>query len=86
MQLVRDEDDRKALAGELLQRREQRLAFLGGEHRRRFIEDEDAGLAIEDFQYLDALSFADRQLGDGLVGLDREAEIRRQHGQAPAGL
>ena len=74
VELVGDEDDRQAVGDEPLQGIEQRGGFLRRQHRRRLIEDQDAGVAIERLQDLDALALADRERCDGGVGIDRKAE------------
>jgi len=46
------------------------LGFLGCQHRRGFIQNQDLRLAVELFEYLDTLLFANRQLPDECVGVD----------------
>ena len=75
LQLVRDEDDRQALGDEQLQRAEQGLRFGGRQHRRRFVEDQDPGIAVKRLQDLHPLALADRKGGDGGGGIDGEAEV-----------
>ena len=61
VQLVRDEDDRPALGGDLPQRQEQRVRLFGREHGGRLVEDEDACVLVEGVEDLDALLLADRR-------------------------
>ena len=61
VQLVADEDDRVALVGEALQDVEDLLRLLRRQDRRRLVEDEDPGLAVERLEDLDPLLPADRQ-------------------------
>ena len=56
------------------QRREQRLGLLRREHRGRLVEDQDARVAVERLQDLDALALADREIADARVGVDGQAE------------
>ena len=77
LKLVRDEDDREPGSHEFLQRGEQRLGLQRRQDRRRFVEDENAGLAIKRLQDLDALALAHRQIGDDRLRIDVEAERAR---------
>ena len=83
VELVADEDDRQAGSDHLAQGVEQRLAFLRRQHRRRFVEDQDAraGLAAkckQRFEDLDPLALADTQVADQGVGVDLQAEALRR--------
>ena len=61
VQLVADEDDAPALVGEPAQDGEDLLGLLRRQDRGRLVEDEDARLAIERLEDLDALLPADRE-------------------------
>ena len=69
-----DEDQRQALAGHFLQRREQSLGLDIGQHRGWLVEDQDAGVVIERLEDLDALLLADRQVAKTRARIDLEAE------------
>jgi hypothetical protein len=73
VQLVRDEDDGAPLRCHLAQRRDQRVDLLWRQHRRGLVEDQDAGVAVQRLQDLDALLLADGELPDARVGLHRQA-------------
>ena len=73
MQLVRDEDHRLSLLRHRAQRPEQRVGLLRREHRGRLVHDQDARLAVEGLQDLDALLLADRELPDPSPGIDCKA-------------
>jgi len=75
VQLVRDEDDRAAVGGHGAQRREQRVRLLRGQHRRRLVEDQDARVAVERLEDLDALLLAHRQLPDARTRVDGQTEL-----------
>ena len=63
---------------------EQLLDLLRHEHRRRFVEDEDLGAAVQHLDDLDTLAFADLERLDQLVGVDVEPVVaRRPRGCAP---
>ena len=81
-QLVADEDDRQALGHHLAQGGEQRLALLRGEHRRGFVQDQDARAAVQRLQYLDPLALAHRQVAHPRRRVHRQAELPR-HRQQP---
>ena len=84
-QLVRDEDDGRALRLELLQDAEQLLGLLRGEHGRGLVEDERPGAVVERLQDLDALLLADREVLDARVRVDLEAEALGQGADLPRG-
>ncbi len=73
VQLVRDEDDRPPFVRHHPQRLEQRACLLRRQHRRRLVENQDARLAVERLQDLDALLLAERQLPDAGARVDRDA-------------
>ena len=74
VQLVADEDDRLALLGEAADDREQLLRLLRRQNRRRLVEDEDVGSAVERLQDLDALLLADRDVVHERARVDGQAE------------
>ncbi len=74
IELVRDEDDRQALADKQFQRVEQRIGLVGRQHGRRFVEDQHPGFAVERLQYFDALALADRQRGNRCIGINGQPE------------
>ena len=53
---------------------EERLGLLRRQHRGRLVEDQDAGVAVERLEDLDALALADGEVADPRVGVDLEAE------------
>ena len=73
IELVGDEEDGFAFAGKLLHRGHQLLDLLRGEHRGRFVEDEDLVVAVEHLQDLDALLHTDRDILDLGVKVDVQA-------------
>ncbi len=62
---------------------EQLVGLLGGEDRRRLVEDQDLGLAVQGLDDLHPLLNAHRQGADQRVGLDRQAILVRQGPDAP---
>src|SRR5207253_9298306 len=60
------------------QRLEQRLRLLRSQDGGRLVEDEDARLAVERLQDLDALLFPERQLPDPRARVDRLPVALRQ--------
>ena len=76
-QLVADEDDGQALRHHLAQGVEQGLALGGGEHGRGFVQDQDAGAAVQRFQNLDALALAHGQGAHAGVRVHLQAELLR---------
>ena len=56
----------------------QRIGLGRRQHRRRLVEDQDLGVAVERLQDLDALALADRQRRDDRVGIDGKAEFPGQ--------
>ena len=59
VQLVRDEDDRRALPRQRADDLEELVRLLRRQHGGRLVEDQDLGAAIERLQDLDALLLAD---------------------------
>ena len=80
VQLVRDEDDGAPLVRHRAQRREERLHLLRRQHRRRLVEDQDARVAVQRLEDLDALLLADGELPDARVGLHRQPVALGQRG------
>ena len=74
VQLVADEDDAATALGETPQQQEDLFRLLRREDGRRLVQDEDARVAIERLEDLDALLLADRQSRHLGVGIDVEAE------------
>ena len=62
------------------QRLEERARLLRRQHRGRLVEDQDARVAVERLEDLDALLLADRELPDARARVDGEAELIRQRG------
>ena len=85
-ELVADEDDGEALRDGEAEGAEERLGLLRGEDGGGLVEDEDAGVAVEGLEDLDALALADGEVGDAGVGLDLEAEAAGEVGDAGAGV
>jgi hypothetical protein len=71
-QLVRDQDDGRALRLERAQHAEQLLGLLRREHGGRLVEDQDLRAVVERLEDLDPLLLADRQVLD-LRRRDRRA-------------
>ena len=59
-----DEDDRFSLLGQGAHDFEEFVRFLGGQCGRGFIQDQNVRLAVEQFDDLDTLLHADRQIFD----------------------
>jgi len=72
---VRDEDDRQPLALELTQVVEELVDLLGHKNRRGLVENQDLGSAIKDLEDLDALTFADTEVGDKVIGAHVEVVL-----------
>jgi len=77
-QLVGDEDDRLALGFEVADDLEEAIYLLRREHRRRLVEDEQPGPAIEGFQDLHALLEPHRQVADACARVDLQAVAVRE--------
>ena len=78
LELVRDEDDRLALAAHLADDLKQKLDLLRREDGRRLVENEDLRLAVQHFQDLDALLHRDVQILDLLRRVHLKAELFRE--------
>jgi len=74
-ELVADKDDRFALFYQTAHDLKQLFGLLRGEHRRRLIEDQDLGLAIERLEDLDSLLDSHRQVADERIGIDGQAVL-----------
>ena len=68
VELVGDEDDGLPVGGHGPHRHEQALSLLGGKHRGRFVQDQDANSPVQELQDLDPLLLPDRELPDGGLG------------------
>jgi len=77
-ELVRDEDDRRAVLPQSSQDRHQLGDLLRREHGGRLVEHEDARVAIERAEDLDALLHADRDVLDAGARVDREPVAVRE--------
>ena len=86
VELVRDEDERVALLLELPEVREERVHLLRHQHRRRLVEDDHLGAAVEDLEDLHPLALADAEPLDELVGVEAEAVGRGDLLDLGAGL
>ena len=72
---MRDEDHRHPVGDEALEDLEQLDRLLRGQHRRRLVEDQDVGTAIERLQDLDALLLPDCDRLHLRVRVDVELEL-----------
>jgi len=79
-QLVADEDDRPALFDQAPEDYEQLSRLLRRQHPGRFIEDEDLGAAVQDFDDLGSLLEAYRQVASPRIGVEGEAVTSRELG------
>ena len=84
LQLVGDEDDRDAALRQFAHDAEQIVGFLRRQHRRRLVQDQDVGVAVERLDDLDALLHAHRQIADDGVGIDVQPVLLRQLADALA--
>src|SRR3954470_20434629 len=64
LELVRDVEDRAALAGKPLEGLEEPLGLLGGQYRGRLVEDDELRILQEAADDLDALALAGRERPD----------------------
>ncbi len=78
VELVADEDDRRARGGHAAQRLEELVDLLGREDGRGLVHDEDVGAAVEHLEDLHALLLADRELPDLGRRVDRQAGLLGQ--------
>ena len=72
-QLVRNENDPEPIACKLRQRGKQRLGFLRCQNCGRLIKDKNPRIPIKRFQDLNALFFADGEIGNARVQIDRQS-------------
>jgi hypothetical protein len=86
VELVGDEDHRRALRGQAAQDRLQLGRLLGRQHRGRLVEDQDLGAAVERLQDLHPLLHADRDVLDEGAGVDGEPEAVGDGAHARLGL
>ena len=78
-QLVGDEDDRRALLGQLAHAPSSSSSVsVGREHGRRLVEDEDVGLPVQRLEDLDALLRADREVLDQCARVDAQPVLARR--------
>ncbi len=85
-QLVGDEDDRFALFDQLAHDHEQLVGFLRGQHRGGLVKDEDARLAVEQLDNLDALLHPHGQIAHVGVGFDLQLVTLGNFEDARGGL
>ena len=86
VQLVTDENDRKALSGHALQGVEQAQRLGSGKNGGGLVQDQDSRVAVERLEDFDTLAFSDRQTGHAGIGVDRQAKSIRQCKQPGATL
>jgi hypothetical protein len=85
-QLVTDEDDRAIALGQLADDLHQFGDLGRREHRRRLVEDEAAGVAVQGLEDLDPLLDAHGEVLDGGLGVDRQPETLGQFLHPPVRL
>ena len=78
LDLVRDEDNRLAVASQAVDDFEQEIDLLRRQHGRRFIEDQDLGISVEHLQDLDSLPHRDRHVLDPVGGIHLQPVLLRQ--------
>ena len=74
-QLVRNKDDPKAIGRQPPQHHKQPLGFLGCQNGSGFIQNEDAGIAIECLEDFNALLLAHREIGNATVDIDLQPAL-----------
>ncbi|WP_245491468.1 hypothetical protein [Mesorhizobium sp. M7A.F.Ca.ET.027.02.1.1] len=79
-ELVRDQNHGVTLPRQSLGKREKRARFLVGQHRRRFVHDQNSGAQKHDLDDLGALAFGDRKVRYQLVRIDGQADLARLGG------
>ena len=77
-QPMADVEHRAALALQLLERLEQPVGLLRGQHRCRLVEDDEVRVLQQGADDLDALPLADRQIGDMGARIERQAVVPGQ--------
>ena len=85
VELVGDEDDRRALGGEFAERGEQLVDLLGHEHSGGFVQDQDLGASVQHLEDLHTLLVADAEFGDQRVGVDLQTVLHAEFGDPRAG-
>ena len=86
VELVRDEHDRRALAREPAQRREQAIDLDGRQHRGRLVEDQRGRAVVQRRHDLRALRRAERQRLDARPRIDGQPDLRAELVQPPRGV
>ena len=81
---MRDEDDRRAIVDETLERRKEFVDLVGHQHGGRLVEDQDVGAAVENLDDLHPLAFTDTELGYELVEIELGADLLHDLGDAAA--
>src|SRR5262245_45853532 len=71
LKTMADIEDRNALAREPLQRDEQVVRLLWGQHRGRFVHDDELGFLQQAAHDLDALPLANRKVGNDALRVER---------------
>ena len=74
VELVRDEDDRRAIVDETLERRKEFVDLVGHQHGGRLVEDQDVGAAVKNLDD-HPLAFTDTELGYELVEIKLGADL-----------
>jgi hypothetical protein len=78
LQFVGDEDDGFALLHQRRDGQEELLGLLRGQHRRRLIQDQNVGLAIQRLDDFHALASAHRQVSHRGLGVNLQAVLARE--------
>ena len=81
-----DQDDRQSLGSQVREVRQQRSAFLGCQHSRRFVQDQKTGPAIQGFGDLDPLSLGYGKILHFLPWIEIQAKLGAQVRDAPLGF
>ena len=84
VELVRDEDDRRAIVDETLERRKEFVDLVRYQHGGRLVEDQDVGAAVKNLDDLHPLAFTDTELGYELVEIKLGADLLHDLGDAAA--
>ncbi len=85
VELVRDEDHRRAISDQALQGVEQLINLIGNEHRGRLVENEDLSATEEHLQDLDPLALTHAEFGHLGVEVELGADARHQLVEPRAG-
>ncbi len=78
LETMTDIKDGTPLRSQFLQRLEKAVRFLGRQHRSRFVEDDELRVLQESPDDFDPLPFADREIGDMRLRIERQAIDARQ--------